>query len=320
MRLDEHGTASYGDVQMCARIHACPVCSARIRQERALELEAAALRHTDLGGGLAFGTFTIPHNFGDNLQDTLQAIKGTWKRTRENRAVRRLWKRLGLRGLARTFEITYGANGWHPHIHVLYFAHRTLTAEELTELGDVLHAAWATAAQAMGLRMPTRAHGVRVQGIARDGRGASALAGYLTKVQDGYGSKSRSVGSEMTRGDLKQGREGSSTPFELLDKAAAGFAKERRLWQEYERATTGLRCIEATPGLLRDLGVDELDDQAAADKVESVAVLLLSDAQWRAVLGQTYGRRRLLEMVEADLAYAMGWLFTITRDPEEGLP
>lgn len=320
VKLSEDGRASYGDVQMCALIWACPVCSAKIRQERAQRIEAAALRHTDQGGGLAFGTLTVPHDFGDDLAKTLTAVRETWRKTRENRAVRRLWKRLGLRGYVRSIETPYGRNGWHPHIHVLWFTTRPLTAAELVELGDVVHAAWATGAQSLGLRMPTREHGVRVQGIDQSGRGASALAGYLAKVQDAYGD-TRSVGSEMTRGDLKRGRKQSRTPFELLDQAAAGNVRARRLWREYERVTAGVRCIEASRGLLAGLDVDDVTDEEAAAAVDDapVVVLVLRDVQWQAVLRETYGRRRLLELVEDQgVAAARVWLDAITyvRQPD----
>jgi hypothetical protein len=319
VRQDEHGTASYGDVQVCALIWACPVCSAKIRHERAQLIETAGLRHTDLGGGLAFGTLTVPHDFGDDLAVTLGIVRETWRKTRENRAVRRLWKRLGLRGFVRSIEITYGRNGWHPHVHVLWFTTRTLTASEILEVGDVVHAAWATAAQSQGLRMPTREHGVRVQAIDQSGRGVSALAGYLAKVQDAYGD-SRSVGSEMTRGDLKKGRKKSKTPFELLDAGAGGNAKAKALWREYERATAGVRCIEASRGLLAELGVEDQADDELAATAEPVVVLVLRDIEWHAVLHETYGRRRLLELVEADpsCVAARRWLDAITsaRHPD----
>jgi hypothetical protein len=162
--------------------------------------------------------------------------------------------------------------------------------------------------------MPTREHGVVVQAIDQAGRGASALAGYLAKVQDTY-DQARSVGAEMTRGDLKRARKNSRTPFELLDQAAAGNARARRLWQEYERATAGVRCIEASRGLLAGLDVEDQADDDLAAAAEPVVVLVLRDDEWRAVLRETYGRRRLLELVEQDPVEARRWLDAITHGP-----
>lgn len=320
VRLSHDGVASYGNVQTCGLIWACPVCSAKIRQERADRVEVAGRRHVDQGGGLAFGTLTVPHDFGDDLAATLGIVREAWRRTRQNSAVRRLWKRLGLRGFVRALEITWSPrNGWHPHVHVLWFTAAPLTAAQLLEVGDVVHAAWAAAAQVLGLRMPTREHGVRVQGVGRGG-GASALAAYLTKVQDSAGD-SRSVGAEMTRGDLKRGRKQSSTPFELLERATAGDRRARLLWRDYERATTGARCIEASRGLLADLGVDEpTDEELAAAPAPAEVVLTLTDEQWRRVLLEQYGRRRLLELVE-DGGAATGryWLERLVL-AADGLP
>ncbi len=320
VRLSDEGTASYADVQVCGLIWACPVCSAQIRALRAALIETAGARHIDQGGGLAFGTLTVPHDFGDDLAGTLAVVRDAWKRTRENRAVRRLWKRLGLRGFVRSLEITYGRNGWHPHVHVLWFTSRPLTSSELVELGDVVHAAWATAVQALGLRMPTRENGVRVQGVDQSAGAAAGLASYLSKVQDAYGD-SRSLGSEMTRGDLKRGRKHSRTPFELLDQAAGGSSRARRLWREYETATAGVRCIEASRGLIADLtGIDPSDDELASAADPGPVVLVLQDVQWQSVLRETYGRRRLLELVEDQgVTAARTWLDVITASRPPGV-
>lgn len=40
---------------------ACPVCSAKVRHERALSLSAAVVRWVDAGGGLLFPTLTLAH-------------------------------------------------------------------------------------------------------------------------------------------------------------------------------------------------------------------------------------------------------------------
>ena len=45
------GFAYFSNLQRCGYGASCPVCGAKIAQKRAEEIEAAALRHLDKGGG-----------------------------------------------------------------------------------------------------------------------------------------------------------------------------------------------------------------------------------------------------------------------------
>jgi hypothetical protein len=78
-------------------------------------------------------------------------------------------------------------------------------------------------------------HGVRFD-VVTTGETAGA---YICKLQDGRG-----VGSEVARGDLKSGRLGSVTPFEILDYfERTGDAAAADLWAEWEQATHGRRAL-----------------------------------------------------------------------------
>src|SRR5258706_5308683 len=57
---------------------------------------------------------------------------------------------------------------------------------------------------------------------------------------------------EVTRGDLKTGRAGNRTPFQILaDHYQTGDLHDRRLWRQYSRVTRGLAAVRWSHGLRR---------------------------------------------------------------------
>lgn len=80
---------------------------------------------------------------------------------------------------------------------------------------------------------------------------AAEAGAYIAKTSAG-----RSVGNEITRGDLKTGRAGHRTPWQVLeDFRQAGDLADLQLWREYERATKGHQCVTWSKGLKRGLAV-----------------------------------------------------------------
>ncbi|MEU8886111.1 hypothetical protein [Streptomyces hydrogenans] len=55
------GSARFAGLQSCHSVWACPICQARIRAARAVELERAALAWLKAGHGLYMATLTVPH-------------------------------------------------------------------------------------------------------------------------------------------------------------------------------------------------------------------------------------------------------------------
>lgn len=256
------GTAYFTGVQTCGSIWVCPVCSARIRQRRALEIERAALQHLTAGASIGFLTTTLPHTRTDNLADLLGIVQAAWKKVQQNGTVRRLFDALQITGRIRSTEVTYGSwHGWHPHLHILLFADRLLTDADWSAARDVLSDAWASAVVKAGGARPGEVVGVTLAPVYR-----AEVGQYLAKVQDHYGQAS-TVGLEMARGDVKKGRKRSRTPFELAEAAVQGVMPELPLWWAYEAATKGRRAIEWSRGLKARFDLADVSDEdlAAAD-------------------------------------------------------
>jgi len=130
-------------------------------------------------------------------------------------------------------------------------------------------------------------------------RSAPELAGYLTKVDGGWGA-----GHELARGDVKVGRVHGLVPAQLLGEFIdTGEVRFKLLWQEYERATFGKRAIVWSAGLRRRLLGEEVEESdealAAAEGMEPefVRFLVEKDHLWEAAKSGTVGD--LLSQIEA---------------------
>lgn len=272
----EHG-AHFSGLERCGSIWACPVCSAVIRAERAREIAAALEAAHQRGHGIAFVTLTLRHAAGDPLATNLDALLEAWRCVQRWASWKRLRRRLGHRGHIRSVEVTYGANGWHPHAHLAMIFARPLSEAARLRLESELAALWVRAVEKVGARLPSAEHGVNVR--LADGDGVQ-IASYLAKVQETVGQQRLGIAKELARGDLKRGKAGSATPFELLDDDT-GSPRTRTLWAEYVAATKGRRAFGWSRGLRAYLlpDDDELTDEEVLDNAESGDLVGLIDGE-----------------------------------------
>lgn len=274
----DKGKSNFESVETCSSVWACPACSAVIRQRRAREIQQAVESHQKAGKILLFVTLTLPHRKHDSLDSTLDALLSGWRELTAQTAYKKvapgvrssagIKERYGITGFIRTTEVTYSpANGWHPHLHLLFFLDREdISRAEIRAFGDEVHTLWARIIQRRLGRKPTRTRGIDVQQV--DNRG-SVLARYLSKVQDGEEKTgSWSVGAEMARGDVKKAKKNSITPFQLLDdEVCAGLNRghRRALWLEFYSSTHGRRCLSWSKGLKAYFGIDDVDDETVME-------------------------------------------------------
>jgi hypothetical protein len=299
------GIAGLSGLQRCGSVWSCPACAARIRQHRGDELEATVASWIARGGGIEFVTLTLDHGLGDELETLFTTVSEGWRQgvisgrswagcedgcTVEHRKGDCLGtkRRYGIAAWHRTVEVTHGANGWHPHLHVLLFTDRPLTGRRRALLGARIFARWAVWAAKKGHRVSRAAFKIVP--------GAKGAGAYVTKLQDGRG-----LASEFTRADMKQGRNGSRAPFELIEPAFDGEADALRLWWEWEASTAGRRCMTWSVGGRDAVGLPEVEvtDQEIVDEDQGgEVVLVLTAVAWRAVAAVPAGDARLLASVE----------------------
>lgn len=137
-------SASYHGVMTCNSVHACPVCSGKIRIEKRVKIERA-LRIGARVAAMFNGarprmlTVTLRHDGSESLLSLRKGVLGAWRRLRKNGTVQRIWKKRVF-GSVRAIEVTHGENGWHPHLHIVL-----LTTEWSAAELAILERAWCDA-------------------------------------------------------------------------------------------------------------------------------------------------------------------------------
>jgi hypothetical protein len=297
--------AHFGNVQCCGSVHACPVCGTKIRRRRATEIDTAVRCHISAGGDVLFQTFTLPHDFGDELAPLLEAVADAFRRVIGGRGYKADKLDYSISGTIRASETTFGKAGAHPHLHVLLFCDRHLAASEVRMLNARLFARWASAVESFGYRAP-------LIGLCPIERVTSrGVAEYVQKMIMTEDTKRR-IGMEMTRHDLKGARRQGRTPFQVLrDFEASGDCADLELWREWERASQGTQSLTWSKGLKARYTVkDASDEEIAAERVGGELVAELTVDQWNLVNGEQFGGLALLEAAEESGADGIHfWLF-----------
>lgn len=277
--------AHFSGTERCSSVWACPVCSAVIRAERAREISQAVEAHHAAGGSVLFVTLTIRHDRTDPLKQSMDAVLGSWRKLLQgsawvgSKSTQGARDRYRVSGYIRSTEVTYGSNGWHPHIHALFFTDDKLSDTEVAAFGDELHTRWARFVHKATGKLPTREHGTDVQRVDEDGQ---VLGKYLAKVQDEGKSKSEKwdASAELARADVKRGRGDNFVPFELLDSDhPMPLPQRRRLWVEYYEGTKGRRAITWSRGLKARYEVGEKTDEEVIEETEAAPVRWVADGR-----------------------------------------
>ena len=247
----EQRRARYHGFETCKSVWSCPMCSARIRSARAAELtEAVTLYGHERVYML---TLTVRHEYGDNFASMADNIAEAFRLVRQGNAWKTMCKRYGLEHQVRAVEHTYGRNGWHPHLHTLWFLERALTLQQQQEMEARIFELWSgCVARTFGRHhLPSQAHGVRVT-LCRDGN-------YLSKM-----------GLEMTDPGGKVGRHQGRSPWEIAEDAADGDPKSVELWLEYVRGTKGHTALTGLTKVAKALGMKNgaSDEQLCASDSE----------------------------------------------------
>lgn len=255
----------YAGLATCGSVWACPVCNAKIQAVRRLEV-GTALAWALGDGGAAFGAYTLRHHQGQGLDHLWRSLSRCWQAVARDKGVRKIRADLGLIGTIRATEATYGAHGWHPHLHPLHLFSRPVGPAEVAALHREQFRAWSAAAARLGLSAPVMA-GQDLHAVG----GAHAhreLGDYFTKAS--YRPTPEAVAWEATSTQTKSRTRAtdSRTPWDLLRAVYEdGDADSLDLWRRWERDSKGKRALTWTRGLRRAVGLDvEASDEEIADR------------------------------------------------------
>lgn len=254
-------SASLHNLAVCGSVWVCAPCSRRITEHRKHDLELATSRAESQGMRVALVTLTLRHNQGDELRELCDVLTTAWNTVSSGRSGEQL-KTLGLLGFVRAMEITDGAHGFHPHLHVLLF----LPAEaDLDAIQEHITVRWVRRCSALGHP---------VNSAALDFKWArSDVAAYVAKFGHDPVKPSWSMAAEMTKWPVKvsrsAGMDGSgASPMQLLAWSLVGDRRAGQRFKLYAAAMFRRRQLVWSRGLrlLLDLG-EEVSDQEAAEMV-----------------------------------------------------
>lgn len=306
LRISIEGKAGYSGFAHCGSVWLCPVCSAKIENTRRSELAALLHYVAEHGYQLAFGTYTLRHRRGQSLETLWDGLSTGWRAVRQSRRVRRLRREYGCVGVIKAVEITYGAHGWHPHLHTIHVFEPTTAkvrigkdeyVQQPLELGprhiDELHAAevsaWRASAKKQGLTSPlSRGQQLRLVDVAE----AADTVAYMAKHDElpspdqvrrslaarhpGAYTDAQHVGFEMAGTSTKRAKRGSRTMMQLLDELVEmGDPDDFLLWQEYERVSKGRHAMDWPRGLKQLVGLKDQSDDEIVNKPDDGKDVLL---------------------------------------------
>jgi hypothetical protein len=269
----QDGVHHFTGMSTCGFGFACPVCAAKVRAHRADEVSRAVVAALHMGMDALFVTRTIPHSAEEKLGVTLGLLNEGRRYVSNQTVVKRERKAAGYIGGIAAKEITYGFNGWHPHSHDIEYMEHELSLEHFAALSNVYYDYLNQFYSRYGFDGLSRQHGVWVEHIELNG---VALARYVAKLQEG-GTIRLHTAHELTRADLKRGRAGSLTPFDILSEFfGTGDTALLDLYHEFERETYGRSVIRFTKGLRARLlpnEPDESDEEKARKEVGGIDVV-----------------------------------------------
>lgn len=240
IHLDGEGQARVRGLCQCEDAKVCATCAALKSREEGEELQLAIDLHRELGREVLMTTFTAPHHRGESLEELRELMATAYRKVKQGspwfgaKTTTGMRDKIGYSGATKVVETTCGGNGWHPHIHALWFLEEPLEDHELQELRDWLTERWRKKVASEGGEEPHPEKGVQVHTGENSGR-------YMAKM---------GLGREASGLTHKIGQGANLTPFEMLaalwshrEKPVGERGKLEDRWQEYVRVMAGKQRI-----------------------------------------------------------------------------
>jgi hypothetical protein len=294
-------------------------------------LQELVARGASGGYRWVFVTGTLKHRRGQSVEQQRAALQAGWKAMTTGKQSQERRESGAVLGTVRALEFSLeGPSGPHGHVHALALVAPSVKVKDgkgWREARDDEESdeALADAMEAMGKRWkdwaeknmdglrPSDAHGWKWE-LAQS---SAAVADYVSKVVDGKGW---TVAHELTRSDVKRGKEGGLSPMELLAAAIADVEQSGDMtrfmrFAGFVKATRGMRAIVVSRSLTDLLGkVDERSDEELAQEPEVLEedwelVAVITVQEWRALVWE-YGAGTILDAV---VRCGKGWRADLAR-------
>jgi hypothetical protein len=272
---DQGARAGLSGLQTCGSVWACPCCARKIGAERSRDVAQVLRAVAAENGSAALITLTMRHARGDRLSDLWDALTAAWGTVTSGRGWVTDQQTFGILGWVRTVEVTYGAAGWHVHVHAVVALDGPTSPEMMAELGGRMFDRWERKLVKLGFSAVADRGGLDVRPVQMTGDSIEAVADYISKVTH-----------EITAPTTKEGRNGNRAPFRiLLDFLATGNADDYELWVVWERTSHNRRQVTWSR-TLRDwagLARERTDEEVAAQDHHGEDAFVLPPETWEAI-------------------------------------
>lgn len=271
--------ASYKGLSRCGALWVCSVCGAVISEQRKSELKRASHRWH---GDIIMLSYTLRHNHYSKLPELLEILETSYRRFNAGRFMNDLRKEFGIIGSVKALEVTH-KTGWHPHIHQMVFLDK-INGVDLESITDDLKKRWVRILSESGGSC-TYKTGLDVK------KDADFLAAYIAKFGKTPTRELWSIEHELTKGNVKLGKQDGKTPMQLLADYGDGDKRAGYLFQEFAYNFFGRKQLIWTRGLKERLEVDVLTDEEAIEQDEQdgnfTVLATLTGHEWRRVREQS---------------------------------
>ena len=247
IQIISNGTATrILGVRPCKHSWACPECTAREMSNYSKRIAAGidALYKKDLVPFMM--TLTVFHTIQQDCETSYNILRKAWELMDKQKTWRRkkkdgsyyvnagawsqFYNEFNCKHTVKTLEITYGKHGWHPHIHMLVWVHKS-KLQEVAKWEPKLQKLWEqcedrAAKQIIGSQ--TNEYQIRKFLISKPTRDDYEHQGlYISKENNGkikaWSSAFYLCGwggnNELTGLNLKQAHGTNMTPFQMLERS-----------------------------------------------------------------------------------------------------
>lgn len=289
-----NSTASFGGLQTCGSVWACPVCAARIAVEKGQEILKALEWAKQENLAPVMIALTARHHAGMQLAWFKDLFKGAWEMFSSGRRWRFFKKKYGIKHHIVNREVTRGDCGWHYHMHLLLFLDfGELKAAAADSLQKDLEAFWIECLEKHGLE------GIPEIALLVSSHG-NVGKNYLTKIGITINEKDGKLEYEMTSSDTKKGR----SIWDIARHSYYGDEEASRLYLEFVEAMQDTNFITFSHGLsdlLENIELPEKESPADSEKTDFAEI----SPYWWSIVRRAGAMGKILEQaaISRDIAH-----------------
>jgi len=270
----EKGSVYLSNVQKCGMVWLCPVCLIKLNKHKLEWLKQTLEHHSKERRKMSFNTLTIQHKRYSRLEHTMEQLQSIYRAVYKNRKLQSLKKEHQIEWIY-TMEITYGANGWHPHFHFVVVS--KADDSSIKEYNNLFKLLYKKEIEKRGL-LYKEGVTIDIKGISND----KDISNYMTKQNAVY---------EITSNQNKTSYKASKNYLELVSDYIDNGVDHTNILLEYSDATHRKRQHQTSRGFVpKDIKKmqNKTDQEILRDDKVDYIIGTLTTAQMKFIIKNDY--------------------------------